>query len=80
MERFIFIYAKDGKIKALTHSQALEKENKLKDDAWSHTATLDVTTFLQYLHNDCEKEDLLNEVKSLSTSSLQGRVVIPAEL
>ena len=61
---FVFVYAKDGKIKALNIEQAQRLQDELKKDGWVHTKTLDACTFIQYLHNDCE--DLRNEMICLT--------------
>lgn len=61
-QTFIFIYAKDGKIKALSLEDV--DTNKLKEDGWVHTTTLDGCRFIEYLHNDCP--GVWKEVKSLS--------------
>ncbi len=62
---YIFIYAKKGKIKALNIEDAKPIHEKLINDGWLHTQTLDACLFLQYIHNDCK--DIINEVKGLST-------------
>ena len=61
---FIFIYAKDGKIKALSHEDSKDIHEQLIIEKWVHTATLDGCRFIEYLHNDCP--GVWKEVKSLS--------------
>ena len=53
MENTIFIYAKDGKIKALNIEDASEKGQWYLSDGWKHTATLDPCTWIEYLCNSC---------------------------
>jgi hypothetical protein len=40
MENSIFIYAKDGKVKALNLEDAKAQAESLLSDGWKHTATL----------------------------------------
>ena len=63
-EVFIFIYAKDGKIKALNINESKRLDSKLKDDGWKHTTTLNASTYIQYLHNECR--NIIVEIKALS--------------
>jgi hypothetical protein len=63
---FVFIYAKGNEIKALNIDESKRNDAELKSDGWKHTQTLDVCTWIQFLHNDCEDDDLIYEVKSLS--------------
>lgn len=61
-QTFIFIYAREGKIKALSLEDTPSSEDNL--DGWVHTATLDVCKYLEYLHNDCKY--VKKEIKSLN--------------
>ena len=65
-EVIIFVYAKDGKIKVLGIDSVLRLEEELLKDGWVHTQTLNACVFLQYLHNFCDAEDLVDEMKSLT--------------
>lgn len=49
---FIYIYAKDGKIKVLNHKEALKSNEILISKGWIHTHTLDACVYLEYLHNE----------------------------
>ncbi|WP_439132425.1 hypothetical protein [Polaribacter sp.] len=64
----IFIYAKDKKIKCLTHTESLERNKQLLSVGYIHTATLDPCRFLEHLHNNdlSVPGDLFNSVKDLS--------------
>lgn len=61
----VFIYAKNGKIKALDIEQTKKLWAELAKDGWIHTQTLDTCAWIQYLHNDCNEVDLMNEIESL---------------
>jgi hypothetical protein len=63
---YVFLYAKGKEIKALNLEESLRLSDSLLKDGWNHTQTLDAYTYIQYLHNDCEDEEILNEIKSLS--------------
>jgi hypothetical protein len=62
----IFIYAKEGKITALNIEEAKKRNDQLLKDGYIHTQTLDICCWLQYIHNDCEEVDLLEEIKTLT--------------
>lgn len=63
---FVFVYAKDDKIKVLNIEESKERHAELINLGWIHTHTLDGCVWIQYLHNDCEESDLIEEVKSLT--------------
>lgn len=60
----IFIYAKDGKIRVLSHGDALHGHSRLIGEGWKHTATIDPCRFLENLHNECDH--IVKQVKELS--------------
>ena len=62
-QTFVFIYAKDNKIKVLTQYEANQYEKELKSEGWSHKATLNPCTYIQYLCNECE--NVKQEFKTL---------------
>ncbi len=62
---FVFVYAKNGKIKVLNIDSSIKNNNELINDGWVHTKTLDACVYLQYLHNNCEEVDLIYEITSL---------------
>ena len=66
--KFLYIYAKNKKIKVLNQRQSIEKHNSLIKIGWKHTETLDPCKYLEYLHNKCKKEHLKVEIDSLSKS------------
>ena len=58
----LFIYSKDGKVKA--HSEIIgSMHHDLTKDGYKHTATINAAIFVEYLCNECE--DLAREVKFL---------------
>ena len=61
----VFVYAKNGKIKALNIEDAKMFHDLFEKDGWAHTQTLDACRFLEYLHNNCEDDDLIEEINSL---------------
>lgn len=65
-QSFVFVFAKDGKIKAINTEVAKRLQDELVKDGWIHTQTLDACVYIQYLHNDCKEADLINEMKSLT--------------
>jgi hypothetical protein len=65
-ECFVFVYAKDGKIKALNIAESKRLHDELISDEWIHTKTLDACIYLQYLHNECDNEDISDEIMSLT--------------
>jgi hypothetical protein len=60
----VFIYARDGKIKALPMEPATD-HLRLLHDGWSHTTTLDACTFIEYLCN--VSDEIVNDIYSLKT-------------
>ncbi len=61
----LFIYAKKGKIKAISHEEAWEGSEKLLAEGWEHTHTINPATFLEYIHNECKNDDALFYLQSL---------------
>ncbi len=62
----VFIYSKQGKIKALGSLEAEILHKNLILDDWIQTHTLDVCRTLEYLHNECKEDSLKEEIRSLS--------------
>lgn len=48
---FVFIYAKEGKIKALGIKDAKAQNDELIDSGWVHTQTIDVCVWIENLYN-----------------------------
>ena len=64
-EGFVFIYAKGIEIKALNIEKSQILNLKLLNEGWVHTQTLNACVYIQYLHNDCEEDSLIEEIRSL---------------
>lgn len=64
MENFIFIYEKQGKIKAVGLEDGKRVHDDLVSDGWEHTKTIDGCRYIEFLHNVCI--DISKEVMSLS--------------
>jgi len=59
---FLFIYAKEGKIKCLTVDEA--HEEKLTSDGWTHTATINPARWIEAMANgDQDPSDMLDEIQ-----------------
>lgn len=62
-DTFLFVYAKDGKIRCLTTDQAIEMD-ALKEKDWKHTATLNSVLWIEALVNSNFNVDcMINELK-----------------
>jgi hypothetical protein len=63
---FVFVYAKGGRVKALSHQQSIDEEKALKADGWTHTATLNAALWIehlcQYEHN---RSRMINQLKGI---------------
>jgi hypothetical protein len=64
MEKIVFVYSKNDKIRALSLSEAQEQRDFLLKDGYKHTATIDPCLWIENLVNgdgdDAKKE--LNEL------------------
>lgn len=63
----VFVYAKKGKIIVLNLEESQKRNDELLSDGWVHTQTLDPCIFIAYIHNECNADDLVQEVNSLVT-------------
>lgn len=61
-DTFVFVYAKDGKIRCLTTGQGAEMD-ALEKNGWQHTATLNSVLWIEALVNDDNADELINELK-----------------
>ena len=68
-ELFVFIYAKGKEIKALNIEDSKRLGLSLINEGWIHTQTLEACVYIQYLHNNCEEVDLIEEIRSLTKRS-----------
>jgi hypothetical protein len=64
--QFLFIYAKEGKIKCLTVDEA--HREKLTSEGWTHTATINAARWIEAMANGDHKlpSDMLDEISKLS--------------
>ena len=59
---YLFIYAKEGRIKCLTVDEA--HEEKLTSEGWMHTATIDPARWIEAMANgDQDTSDMLDELQ-----------------
>jgi hypothetical protein len=59
---FLFIYAKEGKIKCLTVDEA--HEENLTSEGWKHTATINPARWIEAMANgDRDPSDMLDEIQ-----------------
>lgn len=64
-DTFIFVFAKDGKIRCLTTGQRV-KMDALEKNGWRHTATLNTVYWIEALVNGDNAAELINELKGQS--------------
>ena len=62
IDTFVFVYAKDGKIRCLTVDHRKEML-ALEDAGWQHTATLNTVYWIEAVVNGDNAEELINELK-----------------
>jgi len=61
----LFIYAKDGNIKALDYDDAKWQHRSLIKQGYKHTATIDPAKFLEYIVEYTD-EEIVKEIRNLS--------------
>lgn len=66
---FVFVYAKDGVVKALNTEESREHHKKLLDEGYVHTATMDACRYIVYIANCQDDKEILSTVKGLRTLS-----------
>lgn len=66
---FVFVYAKDGVVKALNIDGSREHHKKLLDEGYVHTATIDACKYIDFIANCQEDKEILSTVKGLRTLS-----------
>ncbi len=49
---FLFFYAKNGKVRALTHDEASDISDALIADGYKHTTTISAREWIQHIAND----------------------------
>ena len=63
MEVFVFIYSKNGQIKALNHINSLHQHNYLISQNYKHIATIDACTWIEFIFNNPENIDIMEYLK-----------------
>ena len=59
---YLFIYAKEGRVKCLTVDEA--HEEKLTSEGWTHTATIDPARWIEAMANGQRNpSDMLDEIQ-----------------
>ena len=61
---YVFVYAKDKKIKVLGIEEAKISQHDLILDGWEHTATMDACMWIEYIHNTSRNWN--EDIRSLS--------------
>jgi hypothetical protein len=62
-EPILFIYNKEGKIKALDLSNAKAQEAELVNNGWRHNATIHAGTFIEHIYNNSKDgKEMLNKM------------------
>ncbi len=51
---FLFVFAKDGEVRVITHAEAYANEVIMKQDGWKHTATIAAREWIQHIANSPE--------------------------
>lgn len=65
-QTIVFVYAKDGIIKALPLIKASSDHSVLVDNGWTHTHTIDACIWMESIHNNKNNKHILNQVNGLS--------------
>lgn len=66
MNSIVFVYFKDGKIKTLDIGHGKPDHEKMLNDEWEHTATVNASVFIEHLFNDVPDTELRKSVQSLA--------------
>jgi hypothetical protein len=54
LNRILFVYALNGKIKCYSHDELKEAEPMLTAEGWGHTATIDSALWIEAISNNCK--------------------------
>ena len=49
---FLFVYAKNGNVRVLTHDEALDVSHALIAEGYNHTATITAREWIEHIAND----------------------------
>ncbi len=69
IRNIVFIYSKDDKVRVFDLQTVSKKgfTDKLLEEGWRHTSTLDSNVFIEYLANSNNNDDIIQSVQDLST-------------
>lgn len=68
MNSAVFVYHKAGELKVLDTDDARKQHDKMMDNGWVHTATLNPCVFIENLFTLSDSE-IVNNVKSLENNN-----------
>ena len=64
LDRMLFIYALNGKIKCLSVEEIPESQSMMLEAGWKHTATIDPARWIEAMANGHnEPSDMLDEIQ-----------------
>jgi uncharacterized lipoprotein YajG len=66
MNSIVFVYLKDGKIKTLDISHTKNDHDKMINEGWKHTSTVNASVFIEELFNNVPDGELRKSIKSLA--------------
>jgi hypothetical protein len=64
-EAIVFVYSKDNEVKVLSIEESKINHDKLINEGWKHTSTLNACKFLEELYNNIPDNEILKTIKSL---------------
>ena len=73
---FVYYSQETKEIKVLNLQDAKSQNDELITKGWSHTATLDPCKWIEYLFNGTESEDIVAEIRELSTGTKRSKAVV----
>lgn len=66
MNSIVYVYFKDGKIKTLDIGHGKSDHEKMLNEGWKHTATVNASVFIEELFNNVPDSELRKSVQSLA--------------
>jgi hypothetical protein len=64
-EAIVFVYSKYNEVKVLSIEESKINHDKLINEGWKHTSTLNACKFLEELYNNIPDNEILKTIKSL---------------
>lgn len=65
-DSIVFVYFKNGRIRALDSDTNKSEHEEMLSAGWRHTATVNAAVFIEQLFNEIPDEELKKTIKSLS--------------